>query len=156
MTVLNAALLAGYVEANLHQDREPMEQKAFTLEETKKTYYMAYQLYQKQHYREAVHFFRYLTLIDATETKYWIGLGASLQMQKEYQRALESYVCAQALHGDQPDPYLYLHAADCYFALNQIEQGLKALEGAKESAKKKNNKQVLNHVDLMTKVWNQR
>lgn len=128
----------------------------FTKDQAQETYYIAYRLYHKKCYQEAGHFFRFLTLLDPMESKYWKGLGACLQMCKAYEEALSCYVCVQTLQADQPDPYVYAHTADCYFALNQVAQGLQALKGAEKAAQQQKNDQVLSHVDLMAKLWNNR
>ena len=116
-------------------------------------HHIAYYLYQDQQYEKATHFFRLLTMINPLETDYWQGLAASLQLNKKYKEAIESYISALLINQNEPDPYIYVYAADCYFSLNQVEQGLKTLEGAKTSAKQQGNKQVLNHVNFMQKLW---
>jgi secretion system chaperone SscA len=127
--------------------------KIFTPAKVKELYTVAYQLYRDQHYTDASYFFRFLLLSNPKESKYWKGLGACLQMTSEYQQALNCYICCQLLDKDQPDPYMYLHAADCYFALGQIEHGLKALDAAHLGAQEKMDTQVMNHVILMKEMW---
>lgn len=134
-------------------DKDKPLQLAFTPQKTKEIYHTAYHLYREQQYDQAIHLFRLLTILSPTESKYWKGLGACSQMQDDYEHALCCYTCAQILNTDQPDPYLYVHAADCYFALENIEQGFRALEGAQLSAEERNDERVLHHVDLMRKLW---
>ncbi|WP_068466576.1 tetratricopeptide repeat protein [Candidatus Protochlamydia phocaeensis] len=126
---------------------------ALSLKQEKEMYYMAYHLYRDQQFEDACHFFRLLVVVNPLEPKYWKGLGASLQMLQHYQDALNCYICTQILHRDQPDPYLYVYAADCYFALKQIPSGLKALEAARLSAEEQQDPRVLKHVALMKEVW---
>jgi secretion system chaperone SscA len=116
-------------------------------------YEIAYRLYQNQHYQQAIDFFRLLTAIKPFESKYWKGLGAALQMTQEYQLAIESYICAQTVGKGKPDPYLFIYAADCYFALGQIEDGLNALKGAQWSAEEEQETRALQHVALMRQRW---
>jgi|GEM_PF-4647831 len=119
-------------------------------------YALAYVLYSHQKYSEASHFFRLLTLISPWVAKFWKGFGASFQMQKDYREALECYLfCSQLTSPDQPDPYLHVQEADCYFALKEIDSGLKALEAAHLSAKKVNDIGVLQHVAFMRQLWSQ-
>ncbi|MFI5342983.1 MAG: SycD/LcrH family type III secretion system chaperone [Chlamydiales bacterium] len=115
---------------------------------------MAYVYYQNKHYQEADALFRILVVIAPQNYKYWKGLGACLQMKKNYKDALNCYRCAQALLKEKPDPYLDVHTADCHFALKQIEEGLKALERAKSTAKKQPNQAILQHVSFMRERWN--
>lgn len=114
---------------------------------------LAYFLYGQQHYLDASYIFRQLTIARPSEAKYWKGLGACLQMLKDYNDALNCYVSAQLLNGESPDPYLYLYAADCYLALKEVKSGFKALEAAKIQAKKINDQRVLQHVKLMNEMW---
>jgi type III secretion system low calcium response chaperone LcrH/SycD len=114
---------------------------------------LAFFLYREQQYRDASHFFRLLVASRPSEAKYWKSLGACFQMLKEYEQAINCYISAQILNKNQPDPYLYVHAADCYFVLQQKEAGLKALEAARFIAKEKNDRRILKHVALMRDLW---
>ena len=122
-------------------------------EKISEMHHIAFHLYRDKQYEKAGHFFRLLTIIDPSDMKYWKGLGASLQLAKKYQEAVECYASAVLVGSDQPDPYLFVHAADCFFALDQKEQGLKALEGAKLSAELRKDMQVIAHVALMQELW---
>lgn len=124
-----------------------------TPQKEKELYYMAYHLYRDQQYREASYFFRLLVTARPSEPKYWKGLGACLQMKQEHADALNCYIYAQLLYRDQPDPYLYIYAADCYFALKQIAAGLKALEAARLCGEEKRDARILKHVALMKALW---
>lgn len=126
---------------------------AFSPEEIKTVYASSYELYRSQKYDEAAQLFRFLTVLAPFEANYWKGLGASLQMKGQYNEALSCYICCQILNHEQPDPHLYVYAADCYFALDQREQGLKALEAARLSAEEKDDEQVIHHVSLMKELW---
>ena len=134
------------IENDLSQWREKIEE----------IHHIAFYLYQDQQYSKAAQFFRVLTIINPLETKYWKALGASLQLKQNYKEAIENYIQAILVSTQLPDPYLYVHAADCYFALNQVEQGLKSLEGAREIAEKQKNKQIINHTLLMQELWSKK
>ena len=124
-----------------------------TLEEMEEMYSMAYVYYQNQRYKEADALFRLLVMIRPEEFKFWKGLGACQQMKKNYQAALTCYRQAQALLKNKPDPYLYVHAADCYFALTEVDRGFKVLETAKTCAKKTHDQKILQHVSFMKQRW---
>lgn len=114
---------------------------------------MAYVCYQNKRYREADSYFRLLVLANPKSSDYWKGLGACQQMNRNYQEALNCYLCAQVLMIDNPDPYLELHSADCHFALGNIEKGLKMLNIVKALAKKNNDVKMINHVAFMRSRW---
>ena len=134
--------------------KNPFEQ--ISKEKEEEMYALAYQFYQQRHYQEASHLFRLLVECSPHEGKFWKGLGASLQMQKDYEEALNCYCCCAQLSPQyQQDPYLYVQTADCYFALNQKEAGLKALEAAHTIACKMNHSSVLQHVAFMQQMWSE-
>jgi secretion system chaperone SscA len=117
-------------------------------------YALAYLLYQNQQYLEASHFFRLLVVARPAEVKFWKGLGACLQMQKDYEGALNCYMCCtQLIPQDQSDPYVYVQAADCYFALKQKKAALRALEEARLRGEKKKDQAILQHVAFMHQMW---
>lgn len=124
-----------------------------TKESVDELYALAFFLYQQKHYLEASHYFRLLAAACPSEAKYWKGLGATQQLLKDYDSALNCYASAQMLNGTQPDPYLYLHSADCYIALKETKNALKALAAAGMCAKKNKDQRVLQHVKLMQKIW---
>ena len=101
--------------------------------ETLEAFYgFGYGLYESGQYENAMHYFRFLTLTDTQNRKHWMGLGASYQMLKEYERALQCYGYAALL--DENDPNAHFHAAECFFANNQVEPGNQALSSAKTVA----------------------
>lgn len=117
-------------------------------------YALAFLLYQNQQYQESSNFFRLLVVACPSEKKFWKSLGASLQMQKDYEEAISCYMsCFQLSDQDHLDPYLFVQTADCYFALQQVEAALKALEVAHLYATETRETRVLNHVALMRQLW---
>lgn len=122
-------------------------------EQVVEIYAVAFGHYASRRYGEAENYFRLLTVISPLDHQYWKGLGASLQMQGKYSEAINGFVCSQILNKDMPDPYLYVYAADCYFALGHVELGLKALNAAQLSAEEVENENVLHHVSLMRDLW---
>lgn len=127
-----------------------------TAQKEKEIYTLGYHLYNDQNYEQAAHFFRFLATWSPTEKKYLKSLGAALQMQNRYEEALRCYVGAQLLQTQQSDPYLYVYAADCYFAMGQVKQGLKALEGAKKAASEQQEEKVAHHVAFMRQQWSEK
>lgn len=127
-----------------------------SLVQVEELYAVGYDLYSRKHYRQACLVFHHLTSADPLEPKYWKGLGAALQMDKQYEQALHCYGCVQLLLEDQPDPYVYIYIADCYWALKRPEQSLKALEGAEMSPKGSEDQKILDHVTFMRGMWSKK
>lgn len=96
-------------------------------------YSEAYNMYTAGKYEKAETAFRGLLFLDPKQAKYYLGLGACLQMQKRYVDALELY--SLGIIQDPIFPKLYYHAAECHFALGKPEYAVKMLEGAIEAAK---------------------
>lgn len=117
---------------------------------------MAYVYYRNQHYREADALFRILVISDPKNHKYWKGLGAAMQMEKNYKGALDCYQRVDKLLNHQSDAYIDIHCADCYFALGQIAEGLKTLHSAKKKALKTSDRKVLRHVAFMCERWKEK
>jgi tetratricopeptide (TPR) repeat protein len=126
---------------------------SFAPESLQRMHSMAYVYYKNQCYREADALFRILVQADPLNGKYWKGLGACLQMKRNYQAALKCYGQVRKLLENKADAYLDIHCADCYFALDQITNGLKALNSARLKALKNSDKIVLNHVAFMRSRW---
>lgn len=123
-------------------------------EKEEEAYANAYMLYQNRRYQEAGYLFRLLAQAAPDQPKYWKGLGACLQLQKDYEGALDSYCCcARANSPSCPDAALYTHTADCYLALKEMDKALTALEVAAAIAKKTKQRHILQHVTFMKKMW---
>lgn len=117
-------------------------------------YALAFALYKNKRYLESSYFFRLLVVAKPADPIFWKGFGASLQMQKNFEEALNCYLCCAHLTDKTgPDPSLYIHAADCYFALKETQAGLQALDAAKSYAKKKGNEAICKQADFMKQQW---
>jgi type III secretion system low calcium response chaperone LcrH/SycD len=114
-------------------------------------YSLAYYLYENGKFVDAKSVFRFLTLSDAFDRRYWMGLAASYQMLKDYPAALECYSLAAVQNPD--DPYVHLHAADCFFAGGESLKAVKTLESAIAAAKKKKDEELCSQLLLMHASW---
>lgn len=83
--------------------------------------------YQNHEFETAVDLFRFLTLMDYTNTTYWLGLGSTYQMQKDFEKAVEAYAMATLLDIDDVQPQL--QAAYCLNQLQKYSEATCALEG---------------------------
>ena len=84
-------------------------------------YSLAYSLYGTGDYGQAKEIF---------QKKYWMGLGACWQLEKSYEEALKAWSMVALL--DDTDPTPHFHATQCYFYMEEREEGLKALQAAKK------------------------
>jgi type III secretion system low calcium response chaperone LcrH/SycD len=102
-------------------------QKAFGVSayEMEEIYCEAYTFYQEDNYLESSTAFRWLVLLNPFHKKYWMGLGASLQLLEKYEKALHAYAAASLL--EHENPYPHFHAFECYEALKNREEAEKAL-----------------------------
>lgn len=119
-------------------------------------YHFAYTHYKQGKYEDAVALFRFLTVTDTHTRKHWMGLGASLQMQRNYGEAIKAYELAAAL--DAADPYVHIYAAECFFAQRLTKDGLFALDCAERALKlqKEQDQNLLAHIKLMRRAWNKK
>jgi type III secretion system low calcium response chaperone LcrH/SycD len=125
-----------------------LESKNFSTESLEALYGIAYELYRNGKYQEAQDVFRFLTLANSFERKYWIGLAACHQMQKHYTDAIECYSIAAIQ--DPSDPYAHLHAAECFFHLGNHAKALEALESAKITAK---DTPLMPKLEFLSDIW---
>lgn len=93
-------------------------------------YAYAYRLYNSGKYRDASHLFRILILLNPTESKYILGLGACQHMQHDYQNAIASYAFIGLV--DPYNPLPHYHISDCYLKTNLIPMAKAELQQAIE------------------------
>jgi type III secretion system low calcium response chaperone LcrH/SycD len=117
-------------------------------------YTQGYAFYESGKYTEAVHLFRKLTTLDPCDKDMWLGLGASLHMAKEYDKAIPAYLAAAVMSDPIEDFSPFLHAAECHLALNQIPEGLRLLEVAEKIPDGDNKQLRIKDQMLMLKlIW---
>jgi len=118
-------------------------------------YSFAHAQYKQGLFKEAEGMFRLLTSADMEEKKYWMGLGLALQCSKRYQEAIETYDMVVAL--DPGNTHVHLQVAESFFALNQKEQGLYALDCAERAIKlqKEPEREQLLRLALLREAWSQ-
>ena len=107
-----------------------MQVSQFTNEDISLLYSLGYGLYEKGDYKDAKTVFQRLVLARPHEKKYWMGLGAALQMVKEFEDALTSWAMVSLINDHDPLPHF--HAAECYLSLKKYDEATKAIHCAKE------------------------
>lgn len=100
-------------------------------------YQVAYNLYQYGKYDEAIKIFRFLGFFDHYNKKYFMGLGACLQMLKQYKEAIDAYSFAALLDINDPKPPLY--AGECHLVLGNLDEAQSGFTAASEFAEKAGN-----------------
>ena len=93
-------------------------------------YKAAYHLFRHKRYKDAANAFLYLATLNSYNYEYWLGLGMATQMSQEFDLAIDAYEMAAICELDNPVPYFYL--AKCFFAVNDRENALNALDLALE------------------------
>lgn len=135
MTSVNPVLSEEHLRQIIDQYSEKgVKIPQFSQDTVEALYAFGFGFYQHGKFDQAVHFFRFLTLIDFNQRKHWMGLGASYQMLKDYARAIQCFGYAAMLNPS--DPYAHFHAAECFLSLKETEKAKEALKSAETVAKK--------------------
>lgn len=95
-------------------------------------YKAAHHLFDNRRFLDAANAFLFLVTLNPHVHEYWLGLGMSAQMCKEYEAAVDAYEMAAICEIESPVPYFYL--AKCLFAMHERESTLQALDLAIEYA----------------------
>lgn len=102
--------------------------KGITDKEMEGIYATAYNFYTHGKLDRANEIFSALCQMDPYQSKYWMGLGATRQMEKKYEKAIEAYGLATLMDAKNPLPAFY--AAHCFMKLENFDGAIKALEAS--------------------------
>ena len=91
-------------------------------------YGLAYGQYENGQYADAERTFAVLCFHDHKSERFWLGLGAARQQLKAFAGAVMAY--SQAAEAGSVNPFVPLHAAECYFALGLYAEALHGLDVA--------------------------
>lgn len=111
-------------------------------------YGQAYRLYQTGRYNDASQLFRLLIMINSTDSKFTLGLGACMHMLKDFKAAAGVYSLCAVIDPDNPLPHY--HASDCFLQMNDKPSALISLELAVKRAGEKPEYQKLKDRAQMT------
>lgn len=89
-------------------------------------YGQAYRLYNSGKYKDAIHLFRLLIMLNSTDPKYTMGLAACYHMMKDYDNAVAAYTMCSVI--DPLSPIPHYHVSDCYLKLDDKRSALISLE----------------------------
>ena len=125
--------------------------KGHSKEQSDKLYANAYYHYQNKEYQKATPLFRLLAILHPFDKTYWIGLGACHQAAEEFSFAIRAYANACLMDFKDPNPHVYM--ADCYLALENYTEALKAINTAHERAQVGDyyDTKLLKHIEDMHK-----
>ncbi|PWU07405.1 MAG: CesD/SycD/LcrH family type III secretion system chaperone [Verrucomicrobia bacterium] len=107
--------------------------QGITDKEMESIYATAYNFYTHGKLDRAKDIFSALCQMDPYQAKYWLGLGATRQMQEKYEKAVEAYGMATLMDIKNPLPSFY--AAHCLMKLNDHDRTISALETVIEVCK---------------------
>ncbi len=108
------------------------ELKGITDAEMEAIYSLGFNFYQTGNIENAEKVFKFLVLFDHFCAKYWIGMGAVLQVKRQYEGAITAYAYASFL--DIHDPKPQFHAAECYLAKGDRANAASALAALEQFA----------------------
>ncbi|WP_066014187.1 SycD/LcrH family type III secretion system chaperone [Endozoicomonas atrinae] len=91
-------------------------------------YELAYLKYNNGLYEKSAHLFQFLCLYDQWNPRFFTGLGACQQMLSLYGEAIDTYLYAISLDGDDPHPMIYI--GDCYVALEEHQKARLAYQAS--------------------------
>ena len=118
-------------------------------------YEIAYELYKNGKLTDAEHCFVLLTLLQPENIKFWMGLGACYEMQREYNKALECYT-ALAMHNPS-DPNVHWRAANCLYAKGDEARALTALRSAiTVASENEEHAEMLPSLKNFEELWSQK
>ncbi len=101
----------------------------FKQDDLERMYNLAYNYYSSDNYAQAEPIFKLLSLYDALDPRFSLGLAGCYQATGNFERALEIYQLAAAASGlNDPTPLYY--ASICFINLGKTEEAIAGLEGA--------------------------
>lgn len=110
------------------QTETALNKELLTEEGLEELYAYGFAQYNGGNWSESANIFRLLCTKKPLEARFWFGLAAALQEALLYSEALHCWAMVALLR--ENDPTGHFHAAECYFSLNEPEEGLKALRRA--------------------------
>ena len=107
-------------------------------EEMEAIYAMGVNFYKAGNYEDAEKVFKFLTMFDHLNSRYWTAMGSLRQVQRRFAEAVEAYKFASFLDLENPKPAYY--AAECLLALGEKPAALSALDALEQYALKDTDK----------------
>lgn len=105
--------------------QDPKEVLGLTEEGIEGLYATAHQFFQAGNYDMAIHFFRMGALLLPSDSRFYVGIGASFHEMKQYENACFYYEIASTL--DKENPLIDFYQSDCRLRLNQKDKAVECL-----------------------------
>ncbi|MEI8366604.1 MAG: SycD/LcrH family type III secretion system chaperone [Parachlamydiaceae bacterium] len=129
-----------------------IEAAPYSTETLSALYAIAYEYYRNGKYAEAKTSFHLLTIADTSDTRFWMGLGASYQMLKNYDAAIHAYSIAAVQNCS--DPYVHFYAAECFFYQGNLPKALEAIDSSLTVAKDTQaGSALISKLELLSHTW---
>lgn len=136
------------------QEIVPENNVIYSALELKALYSRGYYLYETGNFPQAIATFQELITIDPMHFAYWQGFSASLQMNREYHRAIYSWSVLIRL---KPNYLLaYVHLASCLISIEATAHALQVLQTAKGlvwDPKNPDEVELRNQITLLENRW---
>ena len=121
---LNA--LQDLIIQNLQQGGTLADLKGITDDQCEALYTLGYGLYERGRYTDALKILGYLVMLNHTEHRYLLALGATAQALGKYEDALKQYMAATLL--DPTDPSPVVHSIPCLIELGHFQPALESCD----------------------------
>lgn len=89
-------------------------------------YSQGHRLFSTHKYAQAAKLFQVLYLLDPSDLRYALGIAASFQLGKDYEKAIGWYLALAVLDEDSPLPFYYI--SDCFLKQNEVAASLDFLQ----------------------------
>lgn len=89
-------------------------------------YSQGHRLYSTRKYERAAKLFQALAFLDPKDFRYMLGVAASFQLGKEYEKAIGWYLALSILDTSSPLPFYYI--SDCFLKQNEYLASLDFLK----------------------------
>jgi type III secretion system low calcium response chaperone LcrH/SycD len=110
------------------QGARPADAAGVPQKQLEALYALGYNFYTAGRFEDAQTVFQGLCLFDHADSRFWTGLGASLQAGGRFDKAIDVYSMAAMTTG-LADPAPIYYAAQCYLKMGRPEEAVAALEG---------------------------
>jgi type III secretion system low calcium response chaperone LcrH/SycD len=114
-------------------------------------YSFAFAQYQCGDLKKAAETFHVLCARRPLESRFWFGLGATLQEDRYYKEALNAWAMAAIL--DKDNPYPHFHAAECACSISNLDDAKHALREAGTRIAHDEDHPLKERIPLLQEAW---
>lgn len=119
--------------------------------EVEQFYSFAFAQYQCGDLKKAADAFHVLCARRPLEARFWFGLGATLQQDKYYEKAMHAWAMAALI--DHENPYPHFHAAECACSLANLDDAKLALRETEIRIEKQEDHPLQDRIPLLKEAW---